>query len=107
MLAVMSIVLSSSRQSLTMHLVTLVILCSASFLYAAGLEERQPYPCYLDRCLAAVNGTRLGSDHPVTARNHCSNYMTTTVVVDPTYAFHLNPLSPFADALMLGLLQRL
>lgn len=66
-----------------MHLIPLISLSSAVLVFAAVLEERQPFPCYRDRCLLAVNGTWRGPNHPITAQSDCRNYMTTTVVLAP------------------------
>ncbi|KAF2642615.1 hypothetical protein P280DRAFT_269413 [Massarina eburnea CBS 473.64] len=66
-----------------MYLFSTFFVLFAPLVVAAILEERQDLVCAQDNCLRAVNGTRRGPSHPVTAQLNCRDYMTTTVIIDP------------------------
>ncbi|KAF2707006.1 hypothetical protein K504DRAFT_535573 [Pleomassaria siparia CBS 279.74] len=67
-----------------MKLSLVVTILWSSICIVDGLEAKDY--CAQDNCLRAVNGTRRGPEHPVTALSHCNDYMTTTVLVNATIA---------------------
>lgn len=61
-------------------LATLISLASAT-----GLAKDQLYGCDDNSCRSAIEDPTLSFERPGVATRDCQRFMTTTVLVDPTY----------------------